>query len=284
MSVQPETRYARSGEVSIAYQVVGDGPFDLVYVAGFVSNLELTWQDSLRAAFFRRLASFSRLILFDKRGTGLSDRARGVADLETRMDDVRAVMDAAGSQRATLVGASEGGPMSVLFAATHPERTAALVVYGSLPRFTRAPEFPWAPPLDDYLREAAEAARLWGTYEGAAEFIKERGSVTDDEIRWHASRQRLSASAGAVEMLERMNAEVDVRGVLPTIRVPTLVLHRSRDHIPIEGARWMAAQIPGARFVELPGGPHPPHLGDTEAVVREIESFTVATSEEGGRQ
>ena len=283
MPVQPETRHARSGEVSIAFQVVGDGPSDLLYVAGFVSHVELTWEDSLRAAFFRRLASFSRLILFDKRGTGLSDRASGVADLETRMDDVQAVMDAADSQRATLVGASEGGPMSLLFAATYPEQTAALVVYGSLPRFTRAPDFPWAPPLDDYLREATESARFWGTYEGAAEFIKERDSVTDDEIRWHASRQLLSASAGAVEMLERMNAEVDVRGVLPTIRVPTLVLHRTHDHISIEGARWMAAQIPGARFVELPGGPHPPHLGDTETVVREIESFMTEVLAEDGR-
>jgi pimeloyl-ACP methyl ester carboxylesterase len=285
MPVQPETRYARSGDVSIAYQVVGDGPFDLVYVSGFVSNVDLTWENSLRAAFFRRLASFSRLILFDKRGTGLSDRVTGVANLETRMDDVRAVMDATGSQRAMLVGASEGGPMSILFAATYPERTAALVVYGSLPRFTRAGDFPWAPPLDEYLREATEWARIWGTYEGAAEFLKERGPlVTDDDIRWYASRQRLSASPGAVEMLQRMNAEIDVRGVLPTIRVPTLVLHRTDDHMPIEGARWMAAQIPGARFVELPGGPHPPHLGDADAVLREIESFTVVVGEEGAEE
>jgi class 3 adenylate cyclase len=143
---------------------------------------------------------------------------------------------------------------------------------------------PWGQPLDEFLHEGTEWARTWGTDEGAAEYVKERGAaVTDDEIRWQASRQRLSASPGAIEMLQRMNAEIDVRRVLPTIRVPTLVLHRADDHIPIEGARWMAAQIPGARFVELPGGPHPPHIGDAEAVVREIESFTVTVSEEGAR-
>jgi pimeloyl-ACP methyl ester carboxylesterase len=281
MCVQSETRYARSGEVSIAYQVIGEGPFDLVYVPGGVSNVELTWEDPRRAAFFKRLASFSRLILFDKRGTGLSDRVSGIANLETRMDDVRAVMDAAGSHRATVIGASEGGPLSALFAATYPERTAALVLYGALPRFTWAPDFPWGPPLDEYLREAEEWARTWGTYEGAAEFLEsQKPDATEDEIRWQASRQRLSASPGAVEMLQRMNAEIDVRGVLPTIRVPTLVLHRTEDHIPIDGGRWTAAQIPGARFVELPGGPHFPHYGDTESLLREIEDFAVGIFEE----
>jgi pimeloyl-ACP methyl ester carboxylesterase len=281
--VQPETRYARSGGVSIAYQVVGEGPFDLVYVPGAVSNVELTWEEPRRAAFFRRLASFSRLILFDKRGTGLSDRVSGIANLETRMDDVRAVMEAAGSHRATVVGASEGGPMSALFAATYPERTAALVLYGSLPRFTWAPDFPWGQPRDEMLKGAEEWARRWGTYEGAAEFLESQNpDATEEEIRFHASRQRLSASPGAIEMLERMNAEIDVRGVLPTIRVPTLVLHRTEDRIPIEGARWMAAQISGARFVELPGGPHVSYFGDAESLLREIEGFAVGLFEERG--
>jgi pimeloyl-ACP methyl ester carboxylesterase/class 3 adenylate cyclase len=278
---EPVTRYARSGDVSIAYQVVGEGPFDLVFVPGAVSNVELTWEEPLRAAYFQRLASFSRLLLFDKRGTGLSDRVSGIANLETRMDDVRAVMDAAGSQRAIVVGASEGGPMSALFAATYPERTIALVLYGCLPRFTWAPDFAWGQPLDEYLRDAEEWARHWGTDEGAAELLRElEQDPTEEEIRWHASRQRLSASPGAITMLEQMNAEIDVRGVLPTIRVPTLVLHRTEDHIPIAGARWMAAQIPGARFVELPGGPHYAYLGDAESVLREIESFAVAIFEE----
>ena len=281
MQVQPDTQYARISGVSIAYQVVGDGPFDLVYVPGWVSNVELTWEDPRRAAFFKRLASFSRLILFDKRGTGLSDRVSGIANLETRMDDVRAVMDAAGSHRAAVMGASEGGPLSALFAATYPERTTALVLYGALPRFTSAPGFPWGPPPDEYLREAEELPRTWGTYEGAAEVLaSQTPDATEDEIRLLASRQRLSASPGAVEMLQRMNAEIDVRGLLPTIRVPTLVVHRTEDHIPIEGARWMAAQIPGARFVELPGGPHYPHYGDTESLLREIEIFAVGIFEE----
>ena len=283
MQVQPETQYARSGGVSIAYQIVGEGPFDFVYVPGWVSNVELTWEDPRRAAFFKRLASFSRLILFDKRGTGLSDQVSGIPNLETRMDDVRAVMDAAGSHRATVMGASEGGPLSALFAATYPERTIALVLYGAMPRFTSAPGFPWGPPPDEYLREAEELPRTWGTYEGAAEVLaSQTPDPTEDEIRLLASRQRLSASPGAVEMLQRMNAEIDVRGLLPTIRVPTLVVHRTEDHIPIEGARWMAAQIPGARFVELPGGPHFPHYGDTESLLREIEIFAVGIFEERG--
>ncbi len=281
MPVQPETRYALSGEISIAYQVVGKGPFDLVYVPGAVSNVELMWDDPLRAAFFGRLASFSRFIIFDKRGTGLSDRVPGIADLETRMDDVRAVMDAAGSRRAVVVGSSEGGPMSALFAATYPERTAALVLYGSMPRFTWAPDFPWGEQRDTYLREGLEWARNWGTIDVAAEVLRSQDpAATDEEIAQVASRNRLSASPGAIEMLARMNAEIDVRDVLPTIRVPTLVLHRSEDHLPIAAARWMAAQIPGARFQELPGGPHWPWYGDSEPILREIESFAVTLSEE----
>ena len=197
MPVQPETRYALSGEVSIAFQVVGEGPFDLVYVPGAVSNVELMWDDPLRAAFFGRLGSFSRLIVFDKRGTGLSDRVRGIADLETRMDDVRAVMDAAASRRAVVVGSSEGGPMSALFAATYPERTVGLVLYGSMPRFTWAPDFPWGEQRDTYLREGLEWARNWGTTDVAAQALREQDpAVTDEEIARMASRNRLSASPG----------------------------------------------------------------------------------------
>ena len=281
MRVQPETRYARSGEVAVAYQVVGDGPFDLVYVPGAVSNVELMWDDPQRASFFERLASFSRLIVFDKRGTGASDRVAGIADLETRMDDVRAVMDAAGSERAVVVGSSEGGPMSALFAATYPERVVALALYGTMARFTRAPDHPWGPPVDEYLRSYAEWARTWGTPDEAAEILRTRGlTPTEDAVREQAAWSRLSASPGAIEMLGRMNAEIDIRDVLPTIRVPTLVLHRSEDHLPIEAGRWMASQIPGARFVELPGGPHWPFVGDAESVVREIERFSTAVARE----
>jgi pimeloyl-ACP methyl ester carboxylesterase len=281
--MEPETRYARSGDVSIAYQVHGDGPFDLVWVPGSISNIELLRDDPERAPFFARVASFCRLILFDKRGTGASDQVAGIADLETRMDDVRAVMDAAGSERAAVVGVSEGGPMSILFAATYPERTAALVVYGSMPRFVWAPDFPLGQPLEEYMREAEEWSREWGTFEGAAATIRSQNlDVTDEEVSRRASRERLSATPGAVLALERMNAEIDVRHVLPTIRVPTLILHRVEDHLPIEVARWTASQIPGARLVELPGGPHFPFLGDSEALVREIEAFVTGVYRGGG--
>ena len=281
--MEPETRYAKSGDVSIAYQVHGDGPFDLVWVPGSISNIELLRDDPERAPFFARVASFCRLILFDKRGTGASDQVAGIADLETRMDDVRAVMDAAGSERAAVVGVSEGGPMSILFAATYPERTAALVVYGSMPRFVWAPDFPLGQPLEEYMREAEEWSREWGTFEGAAATLRSQNlDVADEEISRRASRERLSATPGAVLALERMNAEIDVRHVLPTIRVPTLVLHRVEDHLPIEVARWTASQIPGARLVELPGGPHFPFLGDSEALVREIQAFVTGVYRGGG--
>jgi pimeloyl-ACP methyl ester carboxylesterase/class 3 adenylate cyclase len=269
----PETRYAKSGEVSIAYQVWGEGPFNLVYVPGAITNVDLLSENPRFTAFFEQLASFSRLIVFDKRGTGASDRSVGIADLETRMDDVRAVMDAAGCERAAVIGSSEGGPMSILFAATYPDRTRALVVYGSLARFTRAPGYPWGQPHDAHVRDARADASRWGTPELAREMLGPE--ATDEEVQSAARRHRLSATPKDVEALGKMNAEIDVRDVLPTIRVPALVVHRAEDHIPIEGARWMARQIPGARFVELPGGPHIPILGDTGSVVRAFETFLV---------
>ena len=270
----PEIRYARSGDVSIAYQVVGDGPFDLVWTPGALSHLDLTWEDEKGARFLRGLASFSRLIIFDKRGTGLSDRVAGIADLETRMDDIRAVMDAAGSEAAAVSGVSEGGPMAVLFAATYPERVRALVNYGSLPRFVRGPNFPWRQPKHEYLAEYEAEAQVWGTEENARAWLEEEGlEATPEAISGRARRDRLCISPGALLQLGRMNAEIDVRPVLSTIRVPTLVLHRTEDHIPIEAARWMAEQIPGARFVELPGGPHMPYFGDWESVVEAVREF-----------
>jgi pimeloyl-ACP methyl ester carboxylesterase len=171
------THYAHSGDVNIAYQVVGDGPFDLVYVPGAVSHVDLIWDDPDRAGFFGQLASFARLVVLDKRGTGASDPAP-VGDLETRIDDVRAVMDAVGSARAAVMGVSEGGPMSLLFAATHPTRVAALVVYGSLPRFAWAPDFPWGRPLEEWRRETEHDVRLWGTVEGILEYWPD---ATDEE-------------------------------------------------------------------------------------------------------
>lgn len=255
--------------MNVAYQVVGDGPFDLVYVPGAVSNVDLIWDDERRARYFGRLGSFARLIVFDKRGTGASDHVT-LGDLETRMDDVRAVMDAAGSARAALMGVSEGGPMSLLFAATYPERVAALVLYGSLPRFAWAPDFPWGQPQADWERELEQIVAGWGTVEVAREFAPE---AAEEELLEIARRQRLSASPSTYRALETMNMAIDVRHVLSAITAPTLVLHRSEDEIPIDGARWTAQQIPGARFVELPGGPHFPMGGDWQRLLAEIEAF-----------
>jgi class 3 adenylate cyclase len=280
--VQPETRYARSGDVSIAYQVVGEGPFDVVFVPGSVSNVEYGWEEPSLARFYERLASFSRLILFDKRGTGLSDRVKDVPMLETRMDDVRAVMDAAGSERAAILGVSEGGPMAALFAATYPARTFAAVLYGSPSRYAWAPDYPWGVTLEEYRRELEEVERRWGTPEYSDELLQWLApSVADDEgfKRWFRTYVRLSASPGAARDLERMNMEIDVRQVLPAIRVPTLVLNRAEDRA--ERARYLAAQIPGARYVELPGRDHAPWVGDADALVDAVREFVTGAWEEG---
>jgi class 3 adenylate cyclase len=269
VSERPTTRYARSGDVSIAYQVLGDGPLDLVYVPGAVSHVDLIWDDPERTAYFRRLASFSRLVVLDKRGTGASDPAP-VADLETRIDDVRAVMDAVGSARAAVMGVSEGGPMSLLFAATHPARVAALVLYGSLPRFTWAPDFPWGTPLEEYQRQVEHETRAWGTVEGVREYWP---GATDEEAERRAREERLSATPNAYRRIEEMNMSIDVRDVLRAIAVPTLVLHRTGDHLPIDGARWTAGQIPGAQFVELEGDAHMILRGDWRKVADTVEEF-----------
>jgi pimeloyl-ACP methyl ester carboxylesterase/class 3 adenylate cyclase len=266
--MEPETRYAKSGDVHIAYQVVGSGPTDLVLVPGFISHIEEWWEEPLSARFLERLASFSRLILFDKRGTGLSDREAGVPTLEQRMDDVRAVLAAAGSERAAVLGVSEGGAMSALFAATYPERTAALVLYGTFAEFCS-----WVPTpehLEHFLHAIDEG---WGTGRSLPHFAP---SVADDSRfrRWWARYERLGASPGAAMALMRMNSEIDVRHVLPAIRVPTLVLHRTGDvTVDVEAGRYQAAHIPGATYVELPGVDHLPFVGDAEAVLDEIEEF-----------
>ena len=263
--------------MNVAYQVVGDGAFDLVFVPGAVSHVDLIWDEPDRAAFFRRLASFCRLIVLDKRGTGASDPAE-VGDLETRIDDVRAVMDAVGSPRAAVMGVSEGGPMSLLFAATHPARVAALVLYGSLPRFAWAPDFPWGRPLQEWRQEMAHDVRLWGTVEGIREYWPDS---TDEEAERRARHERLSATPNAYRRIEEMNMEIDVRDVLSSIAVPTLVLHRTGDHLPIAGARWTAEQIPGAHFIELEGDAHMIVQGDWRAVADAIEEFLTGVHERG---
>lgn len=275
MRVQPETRYARSGDVSIAYQVVGEGPFDLVHVPPFVSHVELAWEVPGIAAFNRRLASFSRLIRFDKRGTGMSDPVSGAPTLETRMDDVRAVMDAVSSERAALFGVSEGGPMSALFAATYPDRVWALVLYGTFPRERWAHDYPWGVRDEEFRMALEEDERQWGTPEHAGEVARALAPSADEAgQRALATLLRQSASPGAAAALTRMNMDIDVRHVLPAIRVPTLILNRTGDsEFILRGSRYLAEHIVGARHVELPGSDHAISAGDTEVAADEIERF-----------
>jgi pimeloyl-ACP methyl ester carboxylesterase len=272
----PTTQYAKAGDLSIAYQVVGDGPVDIVLVPGFAGHLEIERESPLNVSFVERLASFSRLIMFDKRGTGLSDPVPNVPTLEERIDDVRAVMDAAGSERATLFGISEGGPMSVLFAATHPERASGLVLYGAMARSTEAPDYPWAAPVDALRESTIEfIAPYWGQ-DGQVMLQTFAPSLAEmPEAAEFATRlQRYAASPAMVGQIFEMFMDIDVRAVLPTIHVPTLVLHRRGDMVVNRRAgEWMASQIPGARYVELPGVDHMPWVGDTEALIGEIEEF-----------
>jgi class 3 adenylate cyclase len=273
--VQREVQYARSGDVNIAYQVVGDGPLDLVLVSGFVSHLEMDWEEARSARFLQRLASFSRLIRFDKRGTGLSDRPGGLPDLETRMDDVRAVMDAVGVERAAIFGYSEGGPMSVLFAATYPSRTVALALYGTYAK-RRDPtdDYPWAATWEERQRYAEEIEQAWGW---EADMNRLTPSADKAMTAWWARRARAAASPRAARDLILMNSQIDVRHVLPAVTVPTLVLHRTGDidSRAAEG-RYIADHIPGARFIELAGDDHVPWV-DADQIVDEIEEFLTGT-------
>ena len=261
--------------MSIAYQVVGDGPLDLIFVSGWVSHLDAFWGEPSYARFLRRLASFSRLILFDKRGTGLSDRVpvAELPTLEERIDDVRAVLDAVGVERAALLGHSEGGPMCLLYAATFPERTAALVLIGTYARRLVADDYPFGATPEQYEAFLDEIESGWGGPVGLA--VRAPSMEHDDRFRaWWSEYLRSSASPGAALALTRMNGEIDVRAVLGTIGVPTLVVHRSGDRsLPVEGARYLAERIRGARLVELPGVDHLPFVGDQNAILDEIEEF-----------
>ena len=271
----PETQYARSGEVNIAYQVVGDAPLDLVFVMGWVSHMEYFWREPSFAKFLMRLASFSRLILFDKRGTGLSDRVpiHELPTLEQRMDDVRAVMEAVGSEKAALVGVSEGGPMCSLFAATYPEKTLALVMIGTYAKRICDDEYPWAPTTEQRQHFFEEMREQWGGPVGVEE--RAPSVANDPKFRdWWATYLRMGASPGAAVALTQMNAEIDVRRVLPTIRVPSLVIHRTGDLLlKIDEGRFVADCIPGSKFVELPGDDHLPFVGDQDAILDEVEEF-----------
>ena len=271
----PETRYAKSGNVNIAYQVVGDGPFDLIHVPAFVSNLELQWEEPVERRYFERLASFSRLIMFDKRGTGLSDRV-AVATLEERMDDLRAVMDAVDSQRAAVFGGSESGALSVLFTATYPERVSALVLYGAYARMAWAPDYPDGIPEELWDPGLQDLEENWGRgQEGGLPLYALAPDRVDDSAfrRAHGRWERLSASPGAAVAILRMIREIDVRHLLPAIRVPTLVVHRTADAAHAAGSRYLGAHISGAKVVELPGNDYFPYLGDQDAILDEIEEF-----------
>jgi pimeloyl-ACP methyl ester carboxylesterase len=272
----PRTRYTLTEDgVSIAYQVVGDGPIDLVWVPGWVSHLEAGWEEPTLAAFCDRLASFSRLIMFDKRGTGLSDRVPidQLPSLETRMDDLRSVCDAVGSDHAALLGVSEGAPLCMLFAATYPERTSAVVLVGGYARRLKSDDYPAGTSAEALEAFLEEIARDWGGPVG----LKSRAPSRADDPRFAenwARYLRLGASPAAVAALVRMNAEIDVRSLLPNVLVPTLVLHRTGDRvIPVEAGRYLAERIPDATLVELPGDDHLPWVGDTDAVLGEIEHF-----------
>ena len=270
---QPETRYAHSGDVSIAYQVLGSGPLDLVLVPGWVSHLEYAWEEPALAHFYQRLASFARLILFDKRGTGLSDRVAHFPTMEQRMDDVRAVMDAVGSEHAAVFGVSEGGSMCFLFAATYPERTVALVGASTFAKRIWSPDYPWAPTPEQRQKFFDDIRANWGQVVDLADVAPSR--VNDERFRnWWAGFLRRGASPGAALELARLNTEIDVRHVLPAIRVPTLILHRRDDRdASVEEGRYIAARIPGARFVELDGADHIPWVGDSDALLDEVEEF-----------
>jgi class 3 adenylate cyclase len=276
MATAPETRYTKVGDVHIAYQVVGNGPLDLVVVPGWVSHLEVQyWEEPIVARFFERLATFSRLILFDKRGTGLSDRVAPSAlpTLEQRMEDVHAVMDVVGSSRAAVLGISEGGAMCALFAATYPERVSALIMSGCFPRWIKDDDYPWAPTREQHEAAFDAYERKWGTSIG---FKTIAPSVADDERckNWWARNLRMGASPADGIALYRMNIEIDIRAILPTIQVPTLILHRLGDRlINVGNSRYMSKHIPGAKYIELHGEDHLPWFGDANAALGEIQEF-----------
>ncbi len=269
----PQTRYAKAGTLSIAYQVVGDGPIDLVVVPGWISNIEVFWEDAHVARFFERLSTFTRLILFDKRGTGLSDRSTEAATLEERMEDVRAVLDAVGSSRAVLLGYSEGGTMCLLFAASYPDRTEALVTIGSYARRLRAPDYPYFTSREEGLAAVEAAAADWG---GPVWAEIRMPSVADDQIvmQWWAKFLRMSATAEAAAALQRMNLEIDVRHVLPIVQVPTLLIHAKDDRgVPVGASRQMAEVIPNAMLIELDSPDHLPFYDKADEIIGHIQSF-----------
>jgi class 3 adenylate cyclase len=271
--VIPETRYARAGDVHIAYQVLGEGPVDLVYVPPQLQQVEHLWAEPRVAAFFERLARFSRLILFDRRGTGLSDPISSTTTLEDQMEDVSAVLDAVGSEQAALFAQSEGAPMAVLYAATHPERTRALVLYAGMARMTGAPGYEWPGTAEQREARIAQTFDAWGS---GARLDLIAPSAADDVAlrRWFGRLERLAASPGALRLLFDIGGATDVRDVLPSIAVPTLVLHRREDQVvDVRHSRYLAAHVPGAEYVELEGRDNLLVVGDSDRILAEVERF-----------
>lgn len=267
--MQPVTQYARSGDVHVAYQAFGDGPINLVLVPGFVSNVENYWDQPDLARFLTRLASYARVVTFDKRGTGGSDRVSELPGLDVRMDDLRAVMDAAGIEQAALLGISEGAPLSILFAATYPHRCRALVLYGSFSRFSY-----WFATDEALAAFFGYVEKAWGTGGSIQKFAPSRANDAAFQ-RWWGRNERLGASPAAVTALMRMNSQIEIDGVLPAVRVPTLVIHRTGDQVVnIAGGRDVAAKIPGARLAEFPGSDHLFYVGENaDDISGAIEEF-----------
>jgi pimeloyl-ACP methyl ester carboxylesterase/class 3 adenylate cyclase len=278
----PDTHYALSGDVHIAYQVVGEGPFDLVFVPGFVTHMELQWRLPRFPGFLTRIGSVARLIRFDKRGTGMSDPVSGAPSLETRMDDVRAVMDAVGSERAAFFGLSEGAAMSILFAATYPERVAALIVRSCTPRTLWAPDFPWGRSEDAYDREVNQALRIYNSRGEAREAVRRLGMRQEEEIDAYIDLVRWGVSPGMLAALYRMNKVIDVREVLPLVRVPTLVLHGDEDEVvPVEVGEYVAQRLGSGQLVILPGVGHLSLGPEGDGIAGEIERFLIDVRESG---
>ena len=275
----PDIHFARSGEISVAYRVVGTGPLDLVYVQGAYSHLEVEWELPAYRSFCERLGEFNRLILFDKRGMGMSDRVPGATTLETRMDDIRAVLDAVGSQRATIMGESEGGPLAMLFAAAHPERTRALILQGAEVRERKDTDWPWGEASAEEFDAAMHGlADRWGEGRGFRYLAPSVGDVAWGRA-WLGRVQLNAGTPGAMEAFMRMAFEIDVRDVVPSLRVPTLILHSVDDQVcHVENARFLARTIPGARYIELPGSDHLPWF-QPDAVIAEIREFLTGERE-----
>jgi pimeloyl-ACP methyl ester carboxylesterase len=277
-----DVRFARSGDADIAFRVVGNGPIDLVYALGAATHLEVFWELPAYRSYCDRLAEFSRLILFDKRGMGMSDRVPGATPLDVRMDDIRAVMDATGSEQAAILGESEGGPLAMLFAAAHPERTRALILQGAEVRERTDEQWPWGeatrPDFEKYARTIPEH---WGTGSAFRHLVP---SLTDDPARpayeaWLGKVQRNAATPGSWEAFARMAYDIDVREVVPTIHVPALIIHAVDDKVcHVGNARWLAEHLSGAKYVELPGGDHVPWF-DPETTLAEIREFLTGSRE-----